>query len=116
MSGIVFFGTNKLEKVTEFYVSEVGAEIWLEQEDCTILKHGNFLFGFCKREETDTCGILTFFFNEQQKVDEMYKRLKEYAQAPPKKNKTYQIYHFFAEDPDGRSIEFQCFLHSLPAM
>jgi hypothetical protein len=46
----------------------------------------------------------------------MYQALREVAQEPPRTNERYRIYNFFARDPDGRLIEFQHFLHDLPAL
>ena len=44
----------------------------------------------------------------------MHQRLTGYAEHPPRENPDYRIYHFFARDPEGRSLEFQSFLHELP--
>jgi hypothetical protein len=111
MSGIVFFGTKKLEELTDFYHKEIGCDIWLEQADCKIFRHNNFLFGFCSRKEFETSGIITFFFSEKQEVDNFYKRFKPQAEAPPAENEKYKIYHFFIRDPEGRKVEFQYFNH-----
>ncbi len=111
MSGILFFKTKHKENVKDFYQSQVGMEIWLEQKDCVILKHGNLLVGFCTREEIDTCGMLTFFYPTKEEVDSMYEKMKSCAEDKPKENKKYEIYHFFARDPENRIIEFQAFLH-----
>ncbi len=116
MSGIVFLGTKKLETIQNFYLSKVGAKVWLDQGDCIILSHGNMLLGFCKRKKKDTCGIITFFYRSKEEVDHMYENTKEYALGEPKVNEKYQIYHFFAEDPEGRTIEFQHFLHEIPEL
>jgi hypothetical protein len=35
------------------------------------------------------------------------------ADGPPRVNDRYQIYQFFAKDPEGRQLEFQAFLHPL---
>lgn len=109
MSGILFMKTTDLNKVREFYINQVEAELWLEQEDCVILRHGNFLFGFCRRDETDKSGLLTFFFDSRAEVDRYYVKLKSTAKKPPVKNEKYNIYHFYAADPEGRQIEFQYF-------
>jgi hypothetical protein len=45
-----------LAGLREFYQNKVGCEVWLQQEDCIIMRHGNFLFGFCQRDEADTGG------------------------------------------------------------
>ena len=114
MSGIVFFATRRLSTVASFYTDEVGADVWLEQEGCTVLRQGNFLFGFCDRDEADTCGTVTFYYDDRDAVDELYDRLADRARAPPRENEQYEIYQFFADDPEGRTVEFQSFLHPTP--
>ena len=121
MSGIVFYGTENRGGVVDFYREELRAETWLEQPDCTILRYDNFLFGFCDRDETETCGTLTFVYPDRDAVDEVRERLAEAsdrrdaASAPsavedPRENERYDIYQCFAEDPDGRTVECQAFL------
>ncbi|MFB6151747.1 MAG: VOC family protein [Haloarculaceae archaeon] len=114
MSGIVFFRTADEDRVVEFYRERVGAELWLDQDGCTILRHGDFKFGFCGRDATDDCGIVTFYYGDRAAVDERYDALADRARGPPEVNEQYEIYQFFAEDPDGRPVEFQTFLHPLP--
>ncbi|MCK4766702.1 MAG: VOC family protein [Candidatus Aminicenantes bacterium] len=113
MSGIVFFKTQKLKELQSFYVEQVGCTLWLDQGGCIILRHGSFLFGFCQREDSETCGMLTFFYKKKEEVDRMYKKFKAIADAAPKENKKYDIYHFFARDPEGRAIEFQYFINPI---
>jgi len=112
--GIIFIHTTMLDTLKDFYINEVGCELWLDQGTCAILKHGNQLFGFCETSEPDLCGILTFFYTETKMVDHMYMKLHDRADMPPSKNDKYRIYHFFARDPEQRRIEFQVFLHELP--
>ncbi len=109
MSGIVFLKTTNLKKITDFYINSIGCRIWMDQGDCIILSHGNFLLGFCEREKTDRDGILTFFYESREEVDEMYQQFQDIAVSPPEFNRNYPIYNFFAKDPDGRDIEFQSF-------
>jgi len=111
MSGIVFYKTTRYKEIITFYTDTIGMTVWLRQADCTILKHDNFLLGFCHRDSVDRCGIITFYYNEKKTVDEMYSRLKEYALDKPKINDTYKIYHFFIKDPEERIVEFQYFMH-----
>ena len=111
MDGIVFFRTECLDAVVEFYVKRVGAEVWLEQPDCTILETGGFRFGFCERERLETDGILTFVVDSRAAVDTMYEALASVADEEPRYNERYEIYQFFASDPDGRTVEVQCFEH-----
>ena len=109
MTGVVFFNTLMLEDLTEFYTQRVGAELWMDQTDCRIFNHGRFLFGFCQREEAETCGILTFVYPDREGVDRMYDLFRDEALGEPRDNPRYPIYNFFARDPEGRMIEFQVF-------
>lgn len=114
MSGIVFFATEQHDEVVEFYTDLVGADLRLEQPDCTILGFGSFQFAFCARDRTDDCGILTFVYDSIESVDRVYERLEGVAIEEPHHNEKYDIYQFFAEDPDGRTAEFQVFLDEEP--
>jgi hypothetical protein len=109
MTGVVFFKTVVLEELTAFYTQRVGAELWMDQDDCRIFRHGQFLFGFCQREESETCGILTFVYPDREGVDRMYELFTDEALDAPRDNPRYPIYNFFAGDPEGRLIEFQMF-------
>lgn len=109
MSGILFLKTQKLEALKEFYTVELGCRVWLDQKDCVIFRHGNFLFGFCDRDETETSAMLTFFYDTPEQVDRMYRILKPTATSKPVHNDRYSIYQFFARDPEGRMVECQYF-------
>jgi hypothetical protein len=98
----------------EFYTRKLEMEIWLEQAECCILKHGNLLLGFCKRDVPDVQGIITLFFESNEEVDRFYSRFRDSAEGAPIINERYRIYHFFTHDPEGRRLEFQRFLHELP--
>jgi nitroreductase len=110
MSGIVFHGTKQLERIEEFYTETIGMQVWLRQADCIILKHGNLLLGFCSRDRVDKDAMLTFFYDTKQEVDEMYSVVRESATDTPRENEKYNIYQFFARDPEERALEFQAFL------
>ena len=109
MSGIVFMATRQLPRLKEFYALRLGMEIWLEQADCALFKHGNLLIGFCHRDRTDSGGMITLFYPGRGDVDEMYGRLGDCATSPPQANEKYEIYQFYAADPEGRTVEFQSF-------
>ncbi|MFO7843683.1 MAG: VOC family protein [Bacteroidales bacterium] len=107
--GIVFFKTQNLQEVSRFYTGKVGCKLWLDQGGCHILQFENMLIGFCQRENADIQGMITFYYPSHDEVNQMYKQLKGIALSEPKDNPDYKIYHFFAKDPEGRSIEFQYF-------
>jgi len=109
MSGIIFFKTKMLDKLEDFYSNEIGCTIWMKQADCTIFKHGNLLFGLCQRETADIDSMITFFYDTRDEVDQFYGKFKSIAASEPVDNKKYNIYQFFAKDPEGRNLEFQCF-------
>jgi len=111
MSGIIFFKTRNISRLSDFYTNKIGMTVWLKQEDCIILRHGNMLLGFCMRDEIEVTGMITFVYETQSEVDDMYERLIDIATTEPEINKKYKIYQFFAQDPDGRALEFQYFLH-----
>ena len=112
MPGIVFVKTTRLEEVTKFYL-ELGATIWLQQPDITILRHGNLLFGLHQQPSETKDVLLTFFYQKKEEVVEMYEKLSDIALSPPKTNKKYNIFHFFVKDPEKRIVEFQVFLHEI---
>jgi hypothetical protein len=111
--GVVFFKTTRLDTLSEFYTDQVGCSLWLDQGACKIFRHGNMLFGFCRADEADLQGVVTFFYPSREQVDAMYEKFKAIAKESPRMNERFNIYHFYAEDPEGRLIEFQYFNHPL---
>lgn len=114
MVGIVFFATTQRATVLDFYMDRLGFDLWLEQEGCTILRHQNMLLGFCDGETADTDGIVTVVVESMGEVETWHSRLQDVASGEPVENEQFDIYHFFATDPDGRSIEVQTFVHDIP--
>lgn len=114
MFSITFYATVDLDRTVRFYRETFDAASWLEQPDCTILRLGNQLIGFCERDHADTAGIITIVTGDREGVDRYYDQLADRAEGPPSRNDHYEIYHFYLSDPDGRSVEVQTFLHELP--
>ena len=110
MSGIIFLATKKLDEIKDFYIERLGMHIWIEQEDCTILRQDNLILGFCQREEAETGGTITFWYGSNKEVDDEHAKLADVAEGPPRVNEKYRIYHFFFNDPEGRRLEVQRFL------
>jgi hypothetical protein len=115
MDGIVFFRTERLAEVVAFYRDRVGTHVWLEQPDCTVLRAGDFRLGFCEREAADTDGIVTFVVETREAVEDLHADLAEVADGAPRYNERYEIYQFFATDPEGRTVEVQTFEHDTSA-
>ena len=98
MSGLIFYRTTRLDEVSKFYLEDVGMSLWLDQGACRIFKMGNLLLGFCKREESETEGIITFFFDTRGEVDAMFDKFSCTAEKAPRYNPDYDIYHFFCRE------------------
>ena len=111
MAGITFFQTEELEEVKDFYINKIGMNMWVDQGSCIILQDGNMLLGFCEGDKSEKEGVITFFYDTEEEVDEKYESFKDLARGEPEKREAYNIYNFFAEDIQGRTIEFQTFLH-----
>lgn len=114
MSGIVFFATTDRPTVVDFYTDRLGFDRWLEQDGCTVLRHENLLLGFCDGEDPDSEGIVTIYLDSRTAVETWHSRLHDVARSDPVENDRFQIYHFFGDDPEGRTFEVQTFLHELP--
>ncbi|PSP43548.1 glyoxalase [Halobacteriales archaeon QH_6_64_20] len=118
MTGIVFFRSAAREEICTFYREFFDAETWLSQPDCTVLRYDSFLFGFCDVEgsedtDVDRDGTITFVYDSRAAVDRAYERLGDRPRDEPTENEPYEIYNFFADDPEGRTIECQTFLHPI---
>ena len=112
--GIVFLHSRDLKAVRSFYADRMGMEIWLEQADCLLLRRDNMILGFCLRGDADFGGLITFVYSSREEVDAACARLDDPAATEPVLNEKYDIYQFFASDPEGRKLEFQAFLHDTP--
>jgi len=113
MSGIVFKKTKDLEQISNFYQNVIGMELWQDQDKCKIFEKGNLQLGFCEGDEIDNDGIITFYYNNKKEVDKVYNNGKLEVIEEPKENDKFNIYQFFAKDPEGRTLEFQTFLHNI---
>ncbi len=114
MAGIVFYKTTELAKIVEFYQKKLGFKVWLDQGSCIILAEGDFKIGFCEKAVNLFNGIITLYYPSKEEVDHKYEELKDIAETEPMLNEKFDIYQFFAKDPEGRGLEFQTFLHRLP--
>ena len=111
---IAFFGTRDLEENEKFYVEALGLKLYKDQGVCKIYKvKENAYIGFCSHLEITVAKrgpIITILSDD---VDAVYKNLIDKGLKPldkPKRNRRFNIYHFFIADPDGYLIEVQKFL------
>lgn len=89
--------------------------VWLEQPHCYIYKKGNLLIGFIEAEVAETEGIITIFNQDKVVIEKAYEKYSALVTQDLKVNEKFNIYHFYINDPEGRKIEFQTFLHPLPS-
>ena len=117
MPGLVFFRTAARDRVVTFYTDRLEFEPWLEQAaGCTILRRDNLLLGFCGADQSETEGTVTVAVDDEAAVDTLYGDLEDVADGPPTVNDAFDIYQFFATDPDGRTVEVQTFRHPVPSV
>jgi hypothetical protein len=116
MTGIVFYRTDQRTRVVTFSRSRLGFEGWLTQDaGYRILRRDNLLREFCSPRSPDTDGIVTVVVGDRDAVDERYDDLEDVSRGPPEENDEFRIYQFFADDPDGRTVEIQTVLHPTPS-
>jgi catechol 2,3-dioxygenase-like lactoylglutathione lyase family enzyme len=117
-SQIVFVPVADLARSAVFYEQVLLLQLALDQGGIKIYRvaGGGFL-GLCQSDDpvaADDRLILTFVTGQ---VDEWHARLAAQGvgtDGPPRENQRYQIYHFFARDPDSYRLEIQRFLHPFP--
>ena len=113
MAGIVFYKTADMEAVHRFYTNRMDCKLWLDQGACRIYSNGNMLIGFCNAENPEKQSFLTFFYSSQEEVAQKYEELKDIATSRPVMNEKFNIFQFFAKDPEGRTVEVQYFNHAI---
>ncbi len=110
MSAIIFFKTANLPLIRQFYQEKLKLSIFKDQGRCIIFRMGNMKLGFCKAKAAEIQGTITFVYPTQSQVDDAYQAQLDIALGSPETSEYFKIYHFWARDPEGRSLEFQCFL------
>lgn len=110
---VVFFYVAELVRTRHFYEEILGLKTALDQGTCRIYHvAGQGFVGFCQSpEKCQTDGVILTFVT--QEVDAWHTYLVDHGvtvEKEPVLNPKYNIYHFFARDPDGYKLEFQTFL------
>jgi hypothetical protein len=112
---IHFYKSSDLAKVIAFYSNILELPLYKDQGSCLIYQlHTHSHIGFClhhpKEVPASTC--ITFVYDTVQEVDSTYQRLSKLIKLEqlPSYHPTFQIYHFFCQDFEGRTIEIQTFL------
>ena len=110
---ITFLYVADLARSARFYGTGLGLEQVLDQGGCLIFRvTANSFLGVCdvRPEKVGVSGALLTFVTDE--VDAWYERAVQAGAtivAEPAHNDRYEIYNFFAEDPDGNRFEVQRF-------
>ncbi|MDP2813802.1 MAG: VOC family protein [Erysipelotrichaceae bacterium] len=111
-SVIHFYGTKDLVKCHDFYVSKLGFSLFKDQGICHIYQlTATSYIGFCEHipilcEEPSP--IITLIVLDVWMVYHAWKFWITIEE--PTISKEFQIEHFFAQDPNGYTLEVQRFL------
>jgi catechol 2,3-dioxygenase-like lactoylglutathione lyase family enzyme len=121
-AAITFLRTTDLATTSAFYERVLQCPLVLDQGACRIYEpsaNGSYL-GFCTSatpvpQPEAVC--LTFIVPTADDVDAWFQVLRRNhvpIDHAPAHNATYNIYHVFAVDPNGYTVEIQAFLHPFP--
>jgi catechol 2,3-dioxygenase-like lactoylglutathione lyase family enzyme len=112
-SGITFLPVRDLDATRVFYVDKLGLREVLDQGVCAIFEvRPRCYWGFCSHIEPMADSnrvILTLVTDFVDEVYDEFVRKDINTDGKPRLNERFQIYHFFATDPDGYRIEVQQF-------
>ncbi|MFN7173079.1 MAG: VOC family protein [Fimbriimonadaceae bacterium] len=112
-SSITFYPVSDLARTRQFYGERLGLTLKLDQGRCLIYQvSASGYFGFCECpgvEAQDASPIMTFVCQQVDEVFEEWSAQGVETEEAPKLNEKFQIYHFFARDPDGYRLEVQRF-------
>lgn len=111
-SVIHFYGTENLAICHDFYVNKLGFSLVRDQGVCHIYQLTDTSFiGFCEHIPVvaqPQSPIITLVVNDVHAVYDAWKKWMNIEH--PTVSQKFQIEHFFAEDPNGYTLEVQRFL------
>jgi catechol 2,3-dioxygenase-like lactoylglutathione lyase family enzyme len=112
-AAITFLKTRDLDATTDFYTRILGLRLALDQGACRIFaaRQGAYL-GFCLTDGPTGSGevILTLVVADVDAACAQLEAAGVVIETRPRANPRFQIYQFFARDPNGYLLEFQRFL------
>jgi len=106
--------TEDLEGTAGFYAEKLGLALALDQGACRIFRMGPTGFlGVCRVRPSrwvEPKGVVITFVVPD--VDAWHRHLLDRGvtpEGPPRHSETFNVYAFFATDPNGYRLEFQTF-------
>ncbi|MCA9837935.1 MAG: VOC family protein [Trueperaceae bacterium] len=113
---IAFYPSKDLEATRAFYEGILGLKLARDQGSCLIFQVTETAYiGFCQHLSMPASAsfIITLIHPD---VDAVYASLRAKncrLESAPELNERYQIYHFFALDPNAYRVEIQRFIEPL---
>ncbi len=115
---VTWIYTDDLPGTAKFYADVLGLKQVFDQGLCRILRMSPSSFlGVCVarpgRHVEPKGAVITMVSRERAGVDAWYARLRERGyetEGAPEAHGDFNVYCFFAKDPNGYLLEFQCFL------
>ena len=108
---VTFIYATDLETSHRFYHDLLGLPLALDQGACRIYRVTSTSYvGVCDHRDPSPAGVILTFVTDQ--VDAWHERLTEggaRVKGQPTYSERFDVYQFFAEDPDGYVIEIQRF-------
>jgi len=108
---ITFLKVADVDRSHTFYGVGLGLVLVLDQGGCRIYRLTDTSYlGVCKRADSGPSNVVVTIVSDD--VDGWHTRFTAAGaktDGTPRDNPEYEIFHFFAEDPDGHVIEVQRF-------
>jgi catechol 2,3-dioxygenase-like lactoylglutathione lyase family enzyme len=108
---ITFLKVADLDRSSAFYGDGLGLTLVLDQGGCRIYSLTDSAFlGVCERPGEHASNVMvTFVSDDVAGWHERFVAAGADVDGPPRDNNDYRIFHFFATDPDGHTLEVQRF-------
>jgi catechol 2,3-dioxygenase-like lactoylglutathione lyase family enzyme len=115
---VTWIYTKDLDGTAAFYTDVLGLQQVFDQGLCRIMRMAdNSFLGVCfarpGRHVEPNGVVITMVSEEKSGVDAWYDKFQTSGastEGAPEAKEDFNVYCFFAKDPNGYLIEFQCFL------
>ena len=115
---IIFLGCEDLNRIRNTYGGFLGFPLEKDQGKCLIYSMpGGGMLGFCEhlsKCDQEKSPIVTLLCDSREEVEKTHQEFAEESvvelESSPELNPDFNLYHFFARDPEGYLLEVQTFL------
>lgn len=116
-NSIVFFPTNNLDVVEDFYTNILEFSVYHRTKNSVIFNTEHGCLGFVHYGDNRPLAsgnCISFDLGSIEDVDKAYEKLKTHGKcdikAAPQKHRNFPVYSFFFHDPNGYLLEYQYIL------